>query len=533
MLTAIRAAFGGRRPDGGEAGGVRRDLADSRRALAELEARLARTIGALEEVTAERDGVEGENAALRRRVAELEALAEQPSVGEVTALRRRVAELTGRVAELEAQLLDARRKAHRSAAPHAREKGKERRKKPGRKAGHAGAYRAKPDHVDRTENVPLPACPDCHGKLRKRKTHENFAIEVPPIRPVVIKYVTESGYCPHCRKRSRSHHPDQPSEAGGAAAVALGPNALALAATLKVRHGVAMRRVAEIFQVAFGLCFTAGGLAQALQRLGRRLDNTYQALVDALRVADAVFADETGWRIMRVSAWLWVFCSKDVTIYVVDARRNHEIPLRVLGEGFAGFLHHDGARSYDVLPYLNQTCIPHILRDLDDLAKVKTKGAVRWPRAVAKLLREAMALRRDDGVQTGSDDGSTPSDRIEAKLDRLLVADLTDADNLRMKKRLLRNREVLFPFLYLEEAEATNNRAERQLRPMIVGRKVGAGNRSDDGARAHQILASIIATARQQGHNEIDVLAEAARRQPANHVIERLVPAAARARASP
>lgn len=149
MLTAIRATLGGRRPDGGESGRLRKALVDGRRVGAELEARLARTVAALEAVTAERDGLEASNATLRRRVAELETLAGQRGVGEVAALRRRVADLNGQVAELQAQLLDARRKAHRSAAPHAREKGKARRKKSGRKPGHEGAYRAKPDHVDR------------------------------------------------------------------------------------------------------------------------------------------------------------------------------------------------------------------------------------------------------------------------------------------------------------------------------------------------------------------------------------------------
>lgn len=501
------------------------------RRVVELEARLAQATTALERVVADNVRLEDESVALRRRVAELELLAGERGGGDVAALRRRVVELEARVAELTRQLLEARRAARRSAAPHARRRAKANPKRPGRKAGHPGSFRSRPEHVDRVVSTPLAGCPDCHGRLRRRRSHVNWVCELPKVEPWILEYRTESGFCSHCRKRVRSRHPDQPSTAQGAAAVTLGPNALALAATLKVRHHVAMRRVAELFAVAFGLTFTAGGLAQALQRLSRRLDATYQALIAALRVSNAVFTDETGWRIVRVSTWLWVFCSREVTVYVVDARRNHEVPLRVLGEGFYGILHHDGARSYDVLPYLHQTCLAHILRDLDELGEFKTRGAVRWPRAVAELLREAITLRRDDGVQFSVRRGH-PSDRIEKRLDRMLLADLTDADNVRMQKRLVRNRDVLFPFLYLEEAEPTNNRAERQLRPILGARKIGAGNRSGLGARAHQIVASIVATARQQGHNEVEVLAQAAR-DPSGPILKRLVPAAARARASP
>jgi transposase len=492
-----------------------------------LEAALARARATVGRLRADNAHLEAENAALRRRLAQLEVLLATRGGTDAVALRRRIVELEARVAELTHALHEAQRAARRQAAPFARRRPRCRPKQPGRKPGHPGAYCERPTHVDETVEVPLPDCPDCHGQLRRRRRYVNWVLDVPQVQPRVIQYVTEGGWCARCCKHRRSRHPDQPSVAQGAAAVALGPNALALAATLKVRHHVAMRRVAELFAVAFGLSFTAGGLAQALQRLGRRLDATYQALIAALRVSDAVFCDETGWRIVRATCWLWVLCTPQVTVYVVDARRNHEVPLRLLGAGFAGILHHDGARSYDVLPFLHQTCLEHILRDLDELGQVKTRGAVRWPRAVAGLLREAMALRRSDGVQSGVRPGD-PSDRIEKRLDRLLLADLTDADNVRMRKRLVRNRDVLLPFLYLEEAEATNNRAERQLRPILGARKIGAGNRSQVGARAHQIVASIVATARQQGHNEVEVLAEAAR-SPPGAVVTRLVPAAARA----
>ncbi|MFH2006549.1 MAG: IS66 family transposase [bacterium] len=514
----------------GSRGDLGRALEQARRRIAGLEARATDLAGEVAGLVAANAGLQRENERLRKRVAELEVLAGERGGDDEAGLRRRIAELEGRVAGLERELLDARRAAKRQAAPFGRRKAKRKPKKPGRKPGHAGAFRAPPGEVDRTEHEPLKACPHCGcTDLRDRQDHENYVLELLRKAFEAIRYVTESGYCPRCRRRVRSRHPEQPSVAGGAAMVCVGPQAVALAVALKVRHGVAMRRVGEFFATGFGIGFTAGGLAQMLQRLARRLEPVYRALISALQVADAVFADETGWRIVRATRWLWVFCTAEVTVYVVDARRSHEVPLEVLGPGFVGLLHHDGARTYDALTNcLHQTCLEHILRDLDELGEIKTRGAVRWPRAIAELLRDAIALRRTAGVQSGVKPGD-PADRIETRLDRLLLADLTDPDNARMQRRLERNREWLFPFLYLEEAEATNSRAERQLRPMIIGRKIGACNRSEAGARAHQILASLIATARQQGHNEVDVLRLGACGPP-DPVIRRLLPAAARSR---
>lgn len=505
-------------------------MEQARRRIAGLEARATYLAGEVAGLVAGNAELRQENERLRRRVAELEVLAGERGADDEAGLRWRIAELEGRVADLERELLEARRAAKRQAHPFGRRKAKRKPKKPGRKPGHPGSFRVPPGDVDRTEHEPLNACPHCGcTDLRNRREHENYVVEVLRKAFEAIRYVTESGYCRRCHRRVRSRHPEQPSVACGAAKVCVGPQAAALAIDLKVRHGVAMRRVGEFFAAGFGFGFTAGGLAQMLQRLARRLEPVYRALISALQVANAVFADETGWRIVRATRWLWVFCTAEVTVYVVDARRSHEVPLEVLGSGFVGLLHHDGARTYDAMRNcLHQTCLEHILRDLDELGEIKTRGAVRWPRAVAELLREAIALRRTAGVQSEVQPGD-PADRIETRLDRLLLADLTDPDNARMQRRLERNREWLFPFLYLEEAEATNSRAERQLRPMIVGRKIGACNRSEAGARAHQILASLIATARQQGHNEVDVLRQGACGPP-DRVIRRLLPAAARPR---
>jgi hypothetical protein len=64
---------------------------------------------------------------------------------------------------------------------------------------------------------------------------EQFVIDLPEVRAFVQRIVTQRGYCGHCRRKVRSRHPAQVSDAVGAAAISLGPRALALAADLKHR----------------------------------------------------------------------------------------------------------------------------------------------------------------------------------------------------------------------------------------------------------------------------------------------------------
>ena len=57
--------------------------------------------------------------------------------------------------------------------------------------------------------------------------------------------------------------------------------------------------------------------------------------------------------------------------------------------------------------------------------------------------------------------------------------------------------------------EATNNRAERQLRPAVISRKISCGNKTEQGANTWAVLVSLAATAAQKGDSFIAQVAQA------------------------
>ena len=61
--------------------------------------------------------------------------------------------------------------------------------------------------------------------------------------------------------------------------------------------------------------------------------------------------------------------------------------------------------------------------------------------------------------------------------------------------------------LEYDSVEATNNLAERQLRPAVIARKLSCRNKTASGARTWEILASIAATCRQRDHPFLDTAA--------------------------
>ena len=74
--------------------------------------------------------------------------------------------------------------------------------------------------------------------------------------------------------------------------------------------------------------------------------------------------------------------------------------------------------------------------------------------------------------------------------------------------------------------DATNNLAEREIRPAVIARKLSAGNRTEAGAETHAVLAGILRTCRRQGRDILGALVDLLRHGP-GHVIPLATPAPA------
>jgi transposase len=173
------------------------------------------------------------------------------------------------ITELQEALEALQRVAYRQAAPFRIPEHKRipKPKPPGRKAGHPGAFRHQPDHIDEFIEVQLCTCPHCGGERFSDQSKLEQTIEdIPPGRAHVTRLITYQATCLQCGKSVRSGHPLQMSLATGAAGVQLGPQALALAADLNKAKGLSMRKTCAVLRDCFGLHLSPGGLSQALDR---------------------------------------------------------------------------------------------------------------------------------------------------------------------------------------------------------------------------------------------------------------------------
>jgi transposase len=387
-------------------------------------------------------------------------------------------------------------------------------KKSGRKAGQGKFSRREQPvrrQVDQTKKARLSGCPECGGRLRDIHQHEQYVTDIPKtIRLVTTRYVTYSGYCGDCHKRVRSRHPEQTSQATGAAGVLVGPRAKALAADAKHRLGCSYGKVSELLNDAFGMQVSRSGWCQADQRLAETARPVYQELIEAVRRSLVVHADETGWRIGTLSAWLWVFTNQEITVYAIRDNRSSDVVVEILGRKFQGILASDCFLAYDdkrLKDWLKQKCLSHLLKDLKEMEECKTGRAVRFAQQLTAVLQAALKLKTE---KPSLDPAlfAQQAQALETQLDALISRqrNLKDRDNVRFARRLRKHRPHLLRFLYVDGLDATNNLAERQIRPSVIIRKTNGCNRSKGGAETHSVLTSVLVTCRQHSIPILDYM---------------------------
>jgi len=426
-----------------------------------------------------------------------------------------IEKLQKQVEQLQAEVGELKRAGKRQATPFARRHWVEHPKRPGRKAGKGKFARRELPQVHKlkeTKVAKLQGCPECGSRLREIKKHEQYVTDIPVIEVETTCFVTYSGYCGRCHKRVRSQHPEQTSQATGAAGVMVGPRAKALAADLKHRLGVSYGKVSEVLNDTFSLQVCRSGWCQADQKLARTAKPLYDDLVEMIRQCSVVHADETGWRMGTLAAWLWVFTNQEVTVYAIRDNRSSDVVVDILGEEFQGILASDCYLAYDekrLITWLKQKCVSHLLRELKEMREDKSGRALHFARQVTSLLREALVLKTE---KANWDPFAffQRTQSLESRLDALIAPQrrLSDCDNARFAKRLRKHRPHLLRFLYVEELDATNNLAERMLRPAVITRKTNGCNRTRTGAETHAILSSVLVTCRQHAIPILDYLVQ-------------------------
>lgn len=363
--------------------------------------------------------------------------------------------------------------------------------KRGGQVGHKGHGRRAPE-PDATKRVYASNCPDCHRELARTENFTSHTVEDIPellkLHTIVTKYQVERQWCGSCKKEVRAVPP------GVIPHSRLGINLLVTGIVMRYGIPAPINKIVFTFKNLFGIKLSEAGLANLLHRTRRYLGPFYEQIIQEVRKARVKQADETGWRIEGINHWIWEFLSSRSVYYKIEETRKKEIPRRELGDSHEeDILVRDDYRGYEGLELKHQSCWAHLMRRSREAAHAQTasKEVKRLHRRLKRMYQELKEIVNED---FNSQEREKIYREKWKEIKGIIEMQYQQEDTRAIQTRITNQRKNLLTALLYEDVPLTNNKAERELRPMVVARKISGGSKTIRGAKTQAVNMSVFQT---------------------------------------
>lgn len=350
--------------------------------------------------------------------------------------------------------------------------------------------------------------------------------EIPLVTVTVTEYQRHQVLC-DCGLRHTAARP----EGARAGAAGYGPNLAAFVVYLLVMQHLPVHRCVELLESLTGAKPSVGFVHSMIARAAALVAEANTRIRALITASPVVCADETPLRVgpatpepgrVRAEKYLLVATTERYTLYQLGDRDLATFEKFVLtGLAAAGaVVVHDRYRNYDSAPFaglIHQLCNAHILRDLDAAAGVYPDAA--WPEQAARALRGLIHqanLAREAGRDTI---GPAVREPLVAELDSAVKVGLAQTirhgdrpgeRKARLTLEALRDRADDFLRFTIDlRVPATNNLAERDLRPAKTQQKISGRLTSEKATKNRYHIRGYLSTAVKNGHNAMTVMREA------------------------
>jgi len=387
-----------------------------------------------------------------------------------------------------------------SLKPHKENSEDENKKKRGGgKKGHKGHGREKheKDSIDRVIELQMPEqCPDCNTPLEAHDQRERVVIDAVRLEVEKLLYKYGRGACPKCNKNF------SPVISAVLPQFLYGNELLAQVAVMHYVHGVSLGKIFEML----GPAVKSAGVIGCLSRLSCLFEPTVTKLISDYRETHVRHADESVWRTDGSSGYVWIFCTKGISIYEFQNTRSARVVAKILGTTpLGGVLVVDRYAGYNKAPCGLQYCFAHILRKVEDLAEeFEGNGAVDdFTDQLIPLLSTSQGLR---GLPISDREYYLKAEALKKQIQKLMDVDYDHLGVDEIQDLFLKKEERLFRWVKDREIPCENNFAERQARIPVLARKVSFGSQSELGAKMRGRWMSVLHTVRLRVPSKEEVL---------------------------
>lgn len=303
-----------------------------------------------------------------------------------------------------------------------------------------------------------------------------------------------------------------------------GHNLLSLLVVQKYLFAIPLQRMLTILGMQ-GTMLASGSITGAFKKLLLLLKPLYESLAVVSKQEGQWNIDETGWNsfIRQINknsflSWMWVFVSKKVIFYVLDPSRASKVPLDHLGEKAQGIVIADRFSAYSKLAKMAlgltvAICWAHFRRDFINAGKSFEQlkpWANLWKDRIAEIYR--LNHRRLNTVWREQEFAEAQLELEQAieKMKKDIAAELKDPPLHWEQRKVLNCAQKywggLTVFVRRHEVPMDNNKAERALRRIALGRNNYYGTYAEWSGLFAAVCLSVLQTAVLHGLNPVAYL---------------------------
>jgi hypothetical protein len=268
--------------------------------------------------------------------------------------------------------------------------------------------------------------------------------------------------------------------------------------------------IQRFFKEIMKLDISRGLLVKATQKVSGVLQPVYEQLVERLPKEPQLGIDETGHHDEGKLHWTWCFDANSYGVFKIDVSRGEQVLEKILGREYCGIICTDYwgayrkyARLFDVRV---QYCMAHLIREIRFLAEHRIKKLSCWGNCLLKWLKKLFkTLHTKDKLSAKS------FARCLKRIKGSFLRQVRRPPRHTLSKKLARRfrgklAEDYFRFLTEPGVEPTNNGTERQIRPVVIDRRITQGTRGQAGMRWCERIWTILATCKKQKRNVVDFI---------------------------
>jgi len=356
--------------------------------------------------------------------------------------------------------------------------------------------------IDKKFQMFPKTCPNCrHNEFSRTKKHTKIVTDLKfsknGIRRWVVGFDGGSFRCLKCKK---IFTPDNFSNLPK-----YGHNLISWSINHYVSYRVGLNKVVDILSESFHIHVPQSIMYRFKLHFSEKYAATFAEIKQNIVNGSLIHVDETEVNIRDSSGYVWVFTNMDSVFYLFRPNRE-AVFLEDLLKDFNGILVSDFYPGYDSLPCLQQKCLIHLIRDLNnDL--LKNQFDIEFKNIViefGKLLRHIVETIDKYGLKKVH--LHRHSKEVNKFYDNVIYKEYKSEIAISYQKRFDKNVNKLFTFLNFDGIPWNNNNGEHAIKPFAKYRRDNDGLFTEKSIKEYLDLLSIQQTCKYRNISFLEFL---------------------------